>query len=69
MKKISPQRYIQGFFIIVICLALARELTPSLAFSTKEQLKTKNEKFNIKPYKKPTIHFRQIADHSNDLFK
>lgn len=52
MKKISPQRYIQGFFIIVICLALARELTPSLAFSTKEQLKTMNEKFNIKPYKK-----------------
>jgi hypothetical protein len=37
MKKISPKRYIQIFCIVVIVMAIAREIKPSLAYSAKEK--------------------------------
>ncbi len=37
MKKISRKRYIQGFLIVVLFLAIAREVCPSLAYDAQEQ--------------------------------
>ncbi len=37
MKKISRKRYIQGFLIVVLFLAIAREVCPSLAYDMEEK--------------------------------
>ncbi len=37
MKKISPKRYMQGFCIVVLLLAIAREIRPSIAYSAAER--------------------------------
>ncbi len=37
MKKISRKRYVQGFLIVVLFLAIAREVCPSLAYDAEEK--------------------------------
>ncbi len=46
MKKVSPKRYIQGFCIIVIALAIAREIKPSLAYSANDRIKADSAEYN-----------------------
>lgn len=65
MKKISPQRYIQIFCIVVIALAIAREIKPSLAYSTKEKslsdsIKTANKKTTEVAYSEQTAAIKDI---------
>ncbi len=44
MKKLSAKRYVQGFCIIVLVLAILREAVPSVAFTKEERIKAETGK-------------------------